>query len=67
MSGNHTVGSKVCIGCGWTEGHRPDCTVEPGPLRCWVKGCSMVRLPGVKTPVWGFAPARGYLCPDHRD
>lgn len=65
MGGNHLVG-VLCVGCGRTEGHRPDCTVEPAPLRCAEDGCSMVRLAGVKRPAWGYAPNRGYLCPEHK-
>lgn len=66
LGANHIISSDICPGCGQTEGHRPDCTVEPAPLRCWVKGCTVVRMAGVKTPVWRFSPSTGYLCPEHQ-
>ena len=66
MGSNHTVRVGWCVGCGQTEGHRPDCTAHPAPLKCCEPGCSMVRMAGIKTPLWGYAPNRGYLCPEHK-
>lgn len=66
MGANHTVTSDRCVGCGQTDRHRPDCTVEPSALRCYVEGCTVVRLPGVKQPLWVFRPSLGYVCPEHQ-
>ena len=66
MGGNHLAG-KVCTGCGASgKVHRPDCTRHPSDLRCTAPGCPAVRKAGVKTPVWGYAPSTGYLCPEHK-
>lgn len=68
MGGNHlaVVPGDRCIGCAETKGHRPDCTVKPGRLRCTEPGCTATRAPGVKVPVWGVrGHSRGYLCPEH--
>ena len=65
MGGNHVVGA-ICVGYGTSgEDHRPDCTVKPGKLRCCRDGCTATRRPGVKFPIWGYAPSTGYLCPEH--
>lgn len=68
MGGNHLVSvpGDRCTGCGQTKGHRPDCTVKPGRLKCSEEECNATRRPGLKTPVWGYAPATGYRCPEHK-
>lgn len=67
LAANHlvVVPGTWCRGCGQTKGHRPDCTVKPGRLRCCEEGCNATRQPGLTVPVWGYQPSRGYLCPEH--
>lgn len=66
MGANHTVTDDRCPGCGQAKGHRRDCTAHPGPLRCCAESCTVTRMAGVKTPLWGHDPTRGYLCPEHK-